>query len=166
VQRVGFPFAEIRVVSAPTPSGGPGGAQRVEQGSRRISQWRAAWTAASRSSRTSSGVRSVAGRGCSSAWEARGRPCGVAAGRDRQWELREAARFWASSSARGAPNHHRRDKGPLSPPAGEGAEGGGGGFGCPPRIGARVGALLECVFLHSTPTFGVGAQVGALLELL
>jgi hypothetical protein len=33
-----------------------------------------------------------------------------------------------------------------------------GGFGCLPRIGARVGALLE-FFLLSTLTFWVGAQV-------
>jgi hypothetical protein len=40
-----------------------------------------------------------------------------------------------------------------------------GRFGCPPQIGALVGALLELHFLTGHPYSAMGAQVGALLEL-
>ena len=39
-------------------------------------------------------------------------------------------------------------------------------LGAHPKLGALVGALLECCFLLGHPYLAIGAQVGALLELL
>jgi len=39
-------------------------------------------------------------------------------------------------------------------------------LGAHPKLGALVGALLEYCFLPGHPYLAIGAQVGALLELL